>query len=137
MKKTQILMIVALMFGMMACDDDTSAPLECTQDDLVCTEIFITLTFSPLDDTDSLQELDNYYSQNLDNGNIYNFSNLAGAGNIGGYIYITDAQLEEVKSSGTTIRFIGEKDGVIVVEEDFVVGHDCCHVQLIEGPLED
>ena len=30
--------------------------------------------------------------------------------------------------------FIAELDGEIVHEQDFVVGHDCCHVLLISGP---
>ncbi|RUA30425.1 MAG: hypothetical protein DSY77_14220 [Bacteroidetes bacterium] len=49
------------------------------------------------------------------------------------YPVLTDAEMDEVEKEGTTLIFVGEKDGRNIVEHQMVIGHDCCHVILIEG----
>lgn len=132
MKKIAFLCLIGLLWTTWACDEELNA-LKCDPD-LACTEVFVTLTYTLRDNQDNAIILDNYYSQNLDNGNVYNFNNPLTANSEGVYAIISDGQKDEVVAGGTTIRFIGEKDGQIVAQQDFVVGHDCCHVVLISGP---
>ena len=132
MKKIGLMMLVGIAFLGLSCEE-TQAPLECDLD-LVCTENFVSLSYRPQDELDNGILLDNYYSQNLDNGNTYDFRNPDLARADSSYVLITDAQINEVQSSGTVIRFFGEANGQIIVEQDFLVGHDCCHVVLLQGP---
>lgn len=51
----------------------------------------------------------------------------------GVYPVLTDSEISHLDRSGTTLIFVGEKDGKNLVEHQMVIGHDCCHVILIEG----
>jgi len=119
-----------------SCEEDAN-PLECSAD-LVCTEIFVTVQYAPKDSENNPLIFDSFYSHNLDEGSIYNYNSVNTANDEGNYLVITDQEIGDLISSGTTIRFIGEIDGEVVHEQDFLIGHDCCHVQLLEGPgLQD
>ncbi len=116
-------------------DEDIDNTTECP-DNVVCTEILISLTFSPKGANDTPIFLDNYYSQNLDNGQTYSIlnSNIASTAS---YVVVSDEQLEEINQEGTNIRFIGLQGNQIVVQQDFLVGHDCCHIIPLSGPFDD
>ncbi|MEQ8470869.1 MAG: hypothetical protein RIC35_06765 [Marinoscillum sp.] len=47
---------------------------------------------------------------------------------------ITDSEYVEVDFSGTEVTFTGWLDGQQIVEQDFIIGKDCCHIEKIEGP---
>lgn len=49
------------------------------------------------------------------------------------YPVLTDAEMDEIEREGSTLIFVGEKNGVNIVEHQMVIGHDCCHIQLISG----
>lgn len=80
--------------------------------------------------------VDTFYTQNLDNGNTYSIQNTT-AGPSDSYIVITDGQLSEINREGTNLRFIALLNDQIVIQQDFVVGHDCCHVIPISGPFDE
>jgi len=110
-----------------------SDPLDC-ESPTICTEEFVTFTYSPKDNEGQTIVLDAFYAQNMDNGNIYDDFQEQKFLNSGVYIIITDAEMNEVHSKGTTIRFFGQKGGQVIIQEDFLVGHDCCHIVPLEGP---
>ncbi len=122
-------MIVILMAG---CADGIN-PIECGTN-LMCTDQFEIHIYEAVDGENNPITLDSFYSQNLDNGNIYDFSEHVDIVDGNTYVVITDAEMDEVKRNGTTIRFFGEKDGEVIIQEDFLVGHDCCHIVVLEGP---
>ncbi len=132
MKKIGYSLLVGIALFAFSCEE--TEPLSDCNTDLICTEIFQTIIFSPVDQNDNAIRLDRYYSQNLDNGNTYDYqaTDLAQSSEV--YVVITDAEINQVQSTGTTIRFFGEADGNIVIEQDFVIGHDCCHVMVLDGP---
>lgn len=115
-------------------DEDIGNTSSCP-DNIVCTEILVSLTFSPKTPNGVPIFLDSYYSQNLDNGKTYSIldSNVASTAS---YVVVSDEQLEEINQEGTNIRFIGLQGNQIVVQQDFLVGHDCCHVVPLEGPFD-
>ena len=117
---------------MCSCGEDTSPNDQDCPTELFCTEEFRTITFSPM--TIGFIILDSYYSQNLDNGKTYNFGHTGILPQDEFYVIITDGQMEEIEKEGTTIRFFGLINNQIVIEQDFLIGHDCCHVITIEGP---
>ncbi|MBO3700566.1 hypothetical protein [Roseivirga sp. E12] len=136
MRKLIYLLIINLIF-ITACSNDDQ-PLnnnEDCPDNIVCTEILISLTFSPKDGNDNPIFLDSYYSQNLDNGQTYSITN-GTVLSTASYVVVSDEQLDEINQNGTNIRFIGIQGNQIVVQQDFVVGHDCCHVVPLSGPFE-
>lgn len=132
MKKIGLIMLLGITFLGLSCED-TESPLECSND-IGCTLNLVSIIHKPQDEVENGILLDNYYSQNLDNGNVYDFRNPNTARTDSSYVVISDAQKDEVKSSGTTIRFFGEANGEVIIEQDFLVGHDCCHVILLQGP---
>ncbi len=130
MKKLKALFLLGII-ALVSCEEVTD-PLNCSPT-IVCTEQFESFSFDLTDSDNQPILLDNFYSQNLDNGNIYDFSDASDQLSGNTYIIITDAQRNELKQEGTTIRFFGEKDGQIIVQEDFLIGHDCCHIVPLEG----
>ena len=133
MKKLMIFTALFLLIGLSSCEED-SQPLECATD-LICTEQLVSFAFQPTNGQGEPLILDNYYTQNLDNGNSYDFNNPSFSNTPGFYIVISDSQMNEIEADGTRIRFIGEVNGEIVVQQDFVVGHDCCHITQVSGPF--
>ncbi len=132
MKKTGLVVLLGMILTIQGCSED-SQPLECKAD-IGCTEVFVTFTYGPTDNQGSAVILDSYYSQNLDNGQTYTFVEEDNQLTEGLYTVITDAQMDQLSSTGTSIRFVGLKNNAIVLEQDFVIGHDCCHIVPIQGP---
>jgi len=133
-----IFTLFSLLLILTACsnsDEDIDNTTECP-DDVVCTEILISLTFSPKTGNGVPIFLDSYYSQNLDNGETYSILN-SNVASTASYVVVSDEQLEEINQEGTNIRFIGLQGNQIVVQQDFLVGHDCCHVIPLSGPFDD
>ncbi len=122
----------ALLFY--SCEDDGLSPSDCAED-LVCTEELRYFTYSPTENGAPLL-LDNYYVKNIDNGNIYSNSTLNISLNEGQYFLISDAWMNEIQKSGTIIRFFGVKNNQIILQTEFTIGHDCCHITAISGPVD-
>ncbi|RKQ42368.1 hypothetical protein BXY85_2978 [Roseivirga pacifica] len=135
MNKLKILFATVLTLTIMACEEEDCCvyPDECPTN-IGCTEEYRSLLFQPTKDGQAVL-LDSYYVKNLDNDNIYNFTNNDTHDRLAAYIVATDSQLEEVKKSGSTLRFVGSANNEVVIEQDFVVGHDCCHIVGIDGPF--
>ena len=126
-----------LMLALYSCGEDEQPQINDCPTELACTTEFVMLTFTPRTNGEFIR-LDSHYTQNLDNGETYNFDALVDAtSNPGYYIIATDAQMEEIQKEGTNLRFIGIKNSQVFIEQDFVVGHDCCHVIPLEGPFGD
>lgn len=142
------LMTLALCLSLgFSCDSDTITPDEATlafeeecSEPKACTYILVSIAMSLKDAEGNPVALDHYYSQNLRTGSIYDFRSnaetIALQRKDGNYPIISDAQITEVEGNGTPIKFVGKKNDKIVVNKTFRVGHDCCHVQLIEGETE-
>lgn len=130
-----IYLSLALLF-IYGCGNDADANVQddCP-DDIPCTEVFVTLTFSPKDENDQSILLESFYTQNLDNGNTYDGPSQTDFQQQGTYVVISDGELDEINKDGTPVRFFGIIGDRIVIEQDFVVGHDCCHVQPLDGPF--
>ena len=50
------------------------------------------------------------------------------------HIVISDSELDQIDFDGTTLVFEGWLDGIIVINQEFVIGRDCCHIEKLEGP---
>ncbi|NVK85709.1 MAG: hypothetical protein HWE21_15395 [Cytophagia bacterium] len=116
-------------------EDASMVPDDCPEE-LFCTEELRHLTYKATVNGEPTV-LDDYYIKNLDNGLIYQKNPQNDFLDEGVYVVISDALMDEVKKSGTILRFFGIKNNTIVLQQDFIVGHDCCHVVPISGPFED
>jgi len=124
---------VLLVFS---CDEDVTRNENICQEDLPCTEELRFLTYSPKVNGEAVI-LDDYYVKNLDNGNYYQSSSLIAYMDEGTYLIISDVRRQELRQSGTTLRFFGIKNGQIILQTDFEVGHDCCHIVPLSGPFDE
>lgn len=136
--KKLVYLILSLCFLAISCgetDDAADNTLDGCPTNLTCTEIFISLLFTPTNSSNQPITLDSFYTQNLDNGNTYSIINNT-VGQSNSYVVVSDSQRSEINKEGTNIRFIGLLGDQIVVQQDFVIGHDCCHVIPISGPFD-
>ncbi|GHE69287.1 MULTISPECIES: hypothetical protein [Roseivirga] len=135
MKKLFYSIYIIAFATLVACEVDNPASFDDCPVNLLCTEEFRHYTYSPKTNNQPIL-LDDYYVKNLDNGNIY----LHGSNQLplheGQYLVITDAAISEIKRKGTVVRFFGVKNNTIILETDFLVGHDCCHVTPLSGPFD-
>lgn len=53
--------------------------------------------------------------------------------NEGTYPVATDAQMTKLDFEGKRVVFFGFIDEDLIVENEMIVGKDCCHIQLLEG----
>jgi len=51
----------------------------------------------------------------------------------GYYVLVGDRSLKKLNKSGSRIRATGYKNGKIMLDENYVIGHDCCHVLKFSG----
>ncbi|MGM0580451.1 MAG: hypothetical protein ACQETL_07215 [Bacteroidota bacterium] len=114
-----------------SCEDENLDSDEC-DDNLICTEEFRSITLEITTPEGEAVILDNFYTFH-DSRKKFEFELDDHQKGTGFYPVITDSEIDELEREGTTLIFVGEKDGRNIVEHQMVIGHDCCHVQLIEG----
>lgn len=128
-----IFLLFAVLMLLNSCDQHN--PFDCPTD-LMCTEEFRSLTFTASENGTPLV-FDNTFVQNVLNAKIYDFHSSSNQLSPGTYIIATDAQLYDVLKTGTVLKFFGVKNNQVVFQKDFIVGHDCCHVKLVQEETID
>ncbi|WP_296620685.1 hypothetical protein [Marivirga sp.] len=115
-----------------SCKEEELSNDDCNLETRICTEEFRSISLEITTPDGNPVILDDFYTFH-DSRKKFEFElNDVQKGN-GIYPVITDSELDELKREGTTLIFVGEKDGKNLVEHQMVIGHDCCHVILIEG----
>ncbi|WKV10682.1 hypothetical protein [Marivirga harenae] len=136
MKFNSLYYLVAIFsFSLISCEEDKLSSDDCESENLICTEEFRTITLEIKDGNGNPVVLDDFYTFE-DSRNKFEFDKNDFQVENGIYPVISDAELEELDKVGTVLIFVGEIDGRNVVEHQMVIGHDCCHVILIEGETE-
>lgn len=120
-------LLTALIFT--ACEQ-TDNVSECDIDGALCTTQFVTVTMSlktstgttfPLDSVVVTKNGESIYSKQTDT-----ISN-------GVFPVITDSEMGKIVKEGSLVNFKGYSKGIEIVNEEYKVGHDCCHVKFIRG----
>lgn len=135
MKRLFFLLSICLV-AISSCEEEITYDQTPCPEDFVCTEELQYLTYSPKVNGQSVI-LDDYYVKNLDNGNFYQKSSLINPLQEGTYLVISDLHRNELRQSGTILRFFGIQNGQITLQIDFKVGHDCCHIVPLGGPFDE
>jgi len=119
-------------------DDDKNNPPDCT--DVTCTEIFVTLTVTVKDASGVVVPLDSFSVVNLENNEDLTRELSANgfemARQTGTYPLFGDEYVESYQNDALTILFKGFIDGEEVVNAQYEVGADCCHVLLRVGETD-
>ncbi len=122
-------MLVFVCF-LTSCDDESE---DCPKS-LPCTRELQIINIKVTSNGESVT-LEYYKTVNLSNNEIYNYQYLSYY-EPGVYPVLTDAEFDKVDKNGSSFRFEGSIMDAVVVDEIFVIGHDCCHIELIDGNIE-
>ena len=98
----------------------------------VCTEEFRSIVLSISDKNGNPIILDSYSVTNQATEKVYNYTSdtLIQEGQ---YILADDRLMDDVVRNGNSFLFVGMLSNQEVVRETYVIGHDCCHIQLLSG----
>jgi len=130
-----LFLFVLIVLSFVSCKEDKMGSDDCNLASRICTEEFRTISLQIQDADGNPVLLDDFYTF-FDSRKKFEFDSNDFQHERGVYPVITDAELEELEREGTTLIFVGEKNEKNLVEHQMVIGHDCCHVQLIEGENE-
>lgn len=127
----QFAIIIFLAFTQISCEDDV---VNCEQT-VACTEIFVSISVEITDTAGQPVALDHAYTF-IDSRNKIEFQISDNNRTIGVYRVADDSHMDDFDFEGTTVIFVGEKNGKNIVEHQMVIGKDCCHILLIAGDDE-
>lgn len=126
--KLGILALLAILSG--SCDDDDD---NCVT--VACTEVFVTIEISVVDDSQNPVALDAIIVTDLNSGQDRTIAlspeEFAYAQSIGVYPLITDGILGD--NEERRLQFKGFQNNEEVISSDYTVATDCCHIALISG----
>ena len=133
------IIVAFLSIFLVACNDkDDAEQQDCSE--AICTLNFVTITVSVKDASgepvslDSYEIIDNETGENLAtdfNGDEYQYLKEQGF-----YPILSDANRIQSQNTTATLTFKGFRTNEEVINEDYEVGADCCHVNLVSGNTE-
>lgn len=103
--------------------------------DIICTMDYRTITVTIKDKNGQSITLDKYTSDLKGTAKSL-IRNNATESISDSYIIAADNAMNIVGKNGKEVEFIGYKNGKEVVRRTFKIGHDCCHIKLLEGETE-
>lgn len=111
------------------CKDEVT---ECDVEGLACTEVFTTKKITVKYTGGTVVPLDSIVVKKSGDNTVL-FSESPTVNSDGTFKLISDTEKGEITKEGTDVTFYGYILGDETVNEDFKVGHDCCHVVYISG----
>lgn len=134
MKAPVSIVLLLLFFAGCAYTETT----DCTNK--ACTEVFKTIAVTILDSDQNQVALDSFKVINLENGNdltrIVHPAEFEAMMENGTYPLFGDEFVQEFRNKKVEINFKGFRDNLEIVNSNYTVGADCCHVILISGEPE-
>jgi hypothetical protein len=107
-------------------------PIECP-DDLGCTKQLVSIFVTILDENNTPIELDYTKTILVQKNTILTSTENPGFNN-GIYELINDGAMPEISRFGSTIRFEAGIQDAMLIDQEFIIGHDCCHILKLHGP---
>lgn len=105
---------------------------ECDVEGLACTQVFTTKEITVKYTDGTVIPLDSIVVKKSGDNNVL-FSENPTVNSDGTFKLISDTEKDNITKEGTDVTFYGYILGNEIVNEDFKVGHDCCHVVYISG----
>ena len=130
---------VILSIFLVACNDkDELTQIDCSL--TICTEVFVTITVSVKNASGEAIRFDSYEVIDVDSGknltDNFNEEENQYLKEQGLYPILSDTYRVKYQNSTATVTFKGYNSNEEVINEEFVVSADCCHVSLISGNTE-
>ncbi len=103
--------------------------------DIMCTEDFRFVTLTVADETRKPIVLDRYETVRASNNAVLARKDNTTMG-AGTYVVASDGEREGISACGEIFFFRGYRGGKKVIEEEFTLRNDCCHVERQSGRTE-
>lgn len=123
--------IASFFFLLSSCEDEETIVDECNTP-RACTYDLRSVSIEIKNTDGAPVILDDFYTF-LDSRKKFEYEYFSKENGI--YPVLTDSEISHLDRNGTIVIFVGEKDGRNLLEHQMVIGHDCCHVKLIEGDV--
>lgn len=95
-------------------------------ENVMCTEIFMSVTLRVVDGNDKGITLDEFYTVNTSANDTFRSSD--GLPAEGYYPVLDDSYRTKLRNKTQNFHFVGIKGGKKIVDEDFKISADCCHI---------
>ena len=130
--------LITLLLTLNCSDNGTDDTPNCSE--AICTEEYRTITVSVKDKEGVAVALDYFKVVVLSNGEDITLdassSEYDWMAKNGNYPLFSDKYVAKYSNKELEINFKGYVDDKLLVDSDYVVGADCCHVTLIEGETD-
>ncbi|RAJ11294.1 hypothetical protein [Arenibacter echinorum] len=130
--------LLTVLLALNCSDNGTDDTPNCM--DAICTEEYRTITISVKDKDGVAVALDSFKVDDLTNGeNITLDASSSEYGWMtknGTYPLFSDKYVAKYRNKKLEINFRGYVDDKLLVDSNYTVGADCCHVTLIEGETD-
>tara|TARA_R110002049_G_scaffold117658_1_gene271237 strand:+ start:666 stop:1094 length:429 start_codon:yes stop_codon:yes gene_type:complete len=127
--------LLTVLLALNCSDNGTDDKPNCL--DTICTEEYRTITISVKDKDGVAMALDNFMVVDLSNGDDITLdassSEYEWMTENGIYPLFSDKYVSKYRNKKLEINFQGYVGDKLLVDSDYTVGADCCHVTLIEG----
>ena len=134
MKSISTIIVLFFLLFLQSCSEKDR---EC---DIICTEEYRTIIVSVQDGEGEPVALDDFKVVDVKNDRDLTIQPTADVlhqmKERGTYLLFSDRYVQEYAQQELEINFTGFIDGEEVLNEDYVVGADCCHVYHVSGDLE-
>lgn len=108
-------------------------------DDIACTEDFRAITIGLQNSQEEPYVLESISIRNTTDNEVITINQsewqTGMPADAGRYVILTDAHQKALENRKVNVYVIGTKDGAEVINEIYLIGADCCHIQHFEGPL--
>jgi len=102
---------------------------ECS--DAICTQMFAAVNVTVTDNKGNNVNLEEYYTINMATGDTLRHNN--GTWPEGGYTVLDDGYVSKMYNKELQFRFIGVQNNTMVVDEQYTISADCCHISKRAG----
>ena len=111
---------------------DKQAPRQ-SCDGVICTMEFAMVTVAVKDQNGNTVPLDSTITRNKSGLMVSNSNQSSPAGD-GRYVVADDSYQKALALRSEEVIFTGYKSGQKVIEQNFIISADCCHISKVSGP---
>lgn len=130
--KMTLLVVLQLFMLSSGCrkDKNKQKGAECPAN-VMCTQQFVMVNITIINAADAPVVLDSVYTTRKSTGEIIHNHHQWYEPNV--YTVLDDSYQQKLKGSSDTFIFTGIRNGQVVVNEEFVIAADCCHISYVRG----
>ncbi|MEZ5018206.1 MAG: hypothetical protein R2800_14200 [Flavipsychrobacter sp.] len=133
MKHLSSILLTISIFIYTSCDKANNGADVCN--DVVCSGIYATVLVNVQDINRNEVSLFDFYTIRKSTGDTIRLPRNNGAMPFTSpYTVLSDYYMNVFKNRSDHFRFIGIKDGKTVIDQEYFITADCCHIKKVTGP---